>query len=299
MCTLFAEHKIRKRPPYITTFSILLMIFGIGYFFEGTYNSFFFDYISKIILFVNATANIFFAIGLLKGNKWALEGTKILSILNLVYGLILLGQESIIDSLLKFVIYGLILFYLFRPKIKEYFKDSGKSNTPSLHAVPIFSTHKSQLVSMTIPKGSKYLRKIFLLFSIFYFIVFTYLITDFNILVSQDSEINPDTRRTKNLDFNKTQEYYFYLFQYIIVFGNGVTWLVIYLSMQKNKSWSRKIILIVCIIYIGYGKYLLSSSFQDSTGVIAVPTGVATVLLFYFYKSNVRKYYENITENGK
>lgn len=296
MFNLFAEHKIRKRPRYITILSILLAIFGLSYFFEGIYNSFFLDYISEIILYVNAAAHLSFVVGLLKGKKWALNGTMILSILNLIYSLILIAQVSIIDSILKFVTYGLMLLYVFKPKVKKYFRNSSKSDTLSLHTVPIFSTYKSQPESITIPKGIKHLRRIFLSFSIFYFISFIILIGYFTIQVSEDSQINPDTRRTKNLDFNKTEEYYLYLFDYLSVLGYGLTWIVIYWSMRRNKSWSKTIILILCVIYIAFGKYSLLSYSNDISGTfVAIQTVVAISLLFYFSKSRVEKYYQNIT----
>ena len=297
MFNLVAEHKIRERPHHITIISILLAIFGISYFFEGTYNIFSLDYISEIILYVFGTANVFLAVGLLKGKKWARRWAIVLSILNLIYGLILLEQESIIQSILRFVTYGFILFCLFKPKVKEYFSDSRKSNTLSLDTVPIFSMYRIQVASITIPKGIKYLRKIFLLFSILYFITFVILISYFTIQVSEDSQINPDTRRTKNLDYNKTGEYYYYLLGYFFVLAFGVTWIVIYFSMRRNKSWSRTIILIFCIIYIALGKYSLLSD-PDSTGILlaytTIQTGLAIVLLFYFNKSKVEEYFQNI-----
>ena len=90
--TCLLNIKNRKRPRYITTLSILLGIFGISYFFTGIYILFLLDYVSEIILYVNATSHVFFAVGLLKGKKCALKGTIILSILNLVYSLILLSS---------------------------------------------------------------------------------------------------------------------------------------------------------------------------------------------------------------
>jgi len=90
--TCLLNIKNRKRPRYVTTLSILLAIFGISYFFQGIYNLFLLGYVSEIILYVNATSHVFFAVGLLKGKKWALKGTIILSILNLVYSLILLSS---------------------------------------------------------------------------------------------------------------------------------------------------------------------------------------------------------------
>jgi len=297
---LFTEDKVRKGPRYITVFSILLTVIGLGYFFEAVYNLFYYDYVSEIILFANATANILFALGNLRRYKWAWGGTIVLSILNIIYTLLSLGLESIIDSVLKFVIYGLTLFYFCHPGTKEYFRNLNISSTPSLHVVTVLSTHKSQLGSIVEPKGIKYLRKIFLLFSIFYFIIFIILVNYFSILVSEDSEINPDTRRTKNLAFNKTDEYYFYLSDYFIILGYGLTWLIIYFSMRTNKSWSRAIILIVSIIYIAFGKYNLLPYSTETTGIaaiyIAIQTGIAIVLLFYFNKPKVREFYQNIKD---
>jgi len=296
---LFAENKIEKRPPrYIITISILLAIFGISSLFEGISNLYLLDYNTAIILCIDAIINVFLAIGLLKRNKWARRVTIIVSILNLISTIIFLVQESIIDSILNFIAFGFILYYLFKSNVKEYFRDSDKNERLSSYSVPIFSTYKNQLVSITTPKGIKYLHNIFLLFSIFCFITFAILIIVFNIHVSEDSQINPDTRRTKNLDFNKTEEYYQYLFQYLIVLVFGLTWTVIYVSTRRNTPWSRTIVLTSCIIFVAFGMYSLLPYSNDNTGMfpayITIQTVVAIVILFYFHKSKVEEYYQNI-----
>ena len=283
-------------PRSIRIIPIVLAAFGIGYFFEAWYELYLLDYISEIILIINATALVLFSILFAKRKQWVFRPIVILSILNLLYGLVLF-VESFIDGTLTLAAFGLIIYYLSRSKTKEYFRNSNRVIPRSLQPVSILYGYNSQMVSISIPKGIKHLRKIFLIFAILYFLFFVYLISEFTSQVSEDSMTDDDTRRTKNLNFNKTYEYYFYLIQYLILLGFGVTWLITYLSMRKNKSWSIKIILLFCSVYIGFGKYLITSSPNDITVALVgiIQASLAIVILLYMNRSNVLEYYQNIT----
>lgn len=294
---LTSRNMHKKRPRYVTILSILLAIFGISSLFIGVYGIFSSDYFFQITFYIGGAIHVLLAVGLLRGSKWARRITIVISILNLISGIIFFGQLSIADSILRIVIYGLVLFSLFRSKVKEYFKDFRNIERPSLESVPIFSSYKTQLVSLTKPKAIKHVSKFFLSFSIFSFIVFSILICTFIFQVSEDSKINSDTRRTKNIDFNKTLEYYLYLFEYLLVLAFGITWVVMYFSMQKNRSWSKTVILDLCVIYVAFGMVRLLSvenSVAIFMGYVAIQTAVALLLLFYFSRSDIEEYYRNM-----
>ncbi|HXW12624.1 MAG TPA: hypothetical protein VD694_07680 [Nitrososphaeraceae archaeon] len=288
----------RKRPRHVTIISILLSIFGISSLFLGVYSIFSFEYFSQISLYIAGGIHVLLAVGLLRGSKWARRITIIISILNLIYGIIFFGQLSIADSILMIIVYGFVLISLFKSKVKEYFRDFRNNDTPSLGSVPIFGSYKTQLISVTKPRTINQLGKFFLLFSIFSFIVFTILISSFVFQVSEDSKIDLDTRRTKNIDFNKTMEYYLYLFENLVVLGFGITWVVMCFCMQKNRSWSKTVILDLCVMYVAFGMVRLMSV-ENSIPIfivyIAIQTAVALLLLFYFNRSDIEEYYQNMT----
>jgi hypothetical protein len=288
----------KKRPRYVTILSTLLAIFGISSLFIGVYGIFSADYIFQISFYISGAIHILLAVGLLRGSKWARRITIVISILNLISGIIFFGQLSIADSILRIVVYGFVLVSLFKSKVKKYFRDLRNIERSSLESVPIFGSYKTQLVSLATPKAVKHLNKFFLSFSIFSFVVFSILIGTFIFQVSDDSKINSDTRRTKNIDFNKTLEYYLYVFEYLLVLGFGVTWVVMYFSMQKNRSWVKTVILDLCVIYVAFGMVRLLSveySLAMFIGYIAIQTAVALLLLFYFNRSDIEEYYQNMT----
>jgi uncharacterized membrane protein (UPF0136 family) len=60
------------------------------------------------------------AYGLLKGRSWAWTVAVILSIISIVLNVISIGSYSIL-TLVSIILDGLILYYLYRPHVKEYF----------------------------------------------------------------------------------------------------------------------------------------------------------------------------------
>ena len=143
-----------NNPRSIRVIPILLAAFGIGYFFEAWYGLYLLDYISEIILIINGTALVSFSIHFAKRKQWVFKPILILSILNLLYGLVLF-IESFIDGALTLAAFGLILYYLSRSKIKEYFRNTNGINPRSLQPVSILYGYNSQMVSISIPNGIK------------------------------------------------------------------------------------------------------------------------------------------------
>lgn len=292
---VMARNTEKRRPRYVTILSILLAIMGISSLFQGVYSIFSFDFLSQIGLYMSGAIHVVLAIGLLKGSKWARRITIIISIVNLISGIISFGQLSAIYDILTITTYGFILVSLFRSKVKDY-KGFLKKKS-SLQNVPIFGSYKSQLMSITNPKAINHLGKFLLVFSIFSITVFVILISTFIFQVSDDSKINSETRRTKNLDFNKPVDYYFKLFEYLLVLGFAMTWISLYLSMRNNRKWSKTIILNLCVIHVAFGMVRLLSVENDVAifiVYIAIQTAVALYLLFYFNKTEVEEYYQNM-----
>lgn len=288
----------KMRPRIVTILSILLAIFGTSSLFQGVYSIFSSDYLSQIGLYIGGAIHVILAIGLLKGSKWARRITIIISILNLISSIISFGQWSAISDILTITAYGFILVSLFRSKVKDYFRGFLKKKSP-LQNVPIFGSYKSQLMSITNPKAINHLGKFLLVFSIFSFIIFAILISSFIFQVSDDSKVNSETRRTKNLDFNKPVEYYFNLFEYLLVLGFAITWISMYLSIRNNRLWSKTIILSLCVIYVAFGMVRLLSVETDVViyiAYIAIQTAVALFLLFYFNETDVEEYYQNMVD---
>lgn len=293
---VMARNTEKRRPRYVTILSILLAIMGISSLFQGVYSIFSFDFLSQIGLYMSGAIHVVLAIGLLKGSKWARRITIIISIVNLISGIISFGQLSAIYDILTITTYGFILVSLFRSKVKDYFRGFLKKKS-SLQNVPIFGSYKSELISIGNPKAINHLGKFLLVFSIFSIIVFVILISTFIFQVSDDSKINSETRRTKNLDFNKPVDYYFKLFEYLLVLGFAMTWISLYLSMRNNRKWSKTIILNLCVIHVAFGMVRLLSVENDVAifiVYIAIQTAVALYLLFYFNKTEVEEYYQNM-----
>ena len=72
-------------------------------------------------------ANLIVGVGLLKGKGWAWLGAVILGIISIVFNVVYLAilggvdAASIGGTVVGIIIDGIILWYLFRPKVKEYF----------------------------------------------------------------------------------------------------------------------------------------------------------------------------------
>jgi hypothetical protein len=78
---------------------------------------------------VTSVAGIVFAFGLWRGTKWGRIGTMILAGWEIIIGLLGLFMAidieptSPIQALTKTTVYGIVIYFLTRPEITEYFKE--------------------------------------------------------------------------------------------------------------------------------------------------------------------------------
>jgi hypothetical protein len=81
-----------------------------------------------VVLLAIAIVSFVVAYGLLKGLGWAWTVTVILSIISIVLNAISIAAGNI-ASIISIIISGIILYYLYRPHVKEYF-GKGVSRSP-------------------------------------------------------------------------------------------------------------------------------------------------------------------------
>jgi hypothetical protein len=73
------------------------------------------------VLVAIAIVSFVVAYGLLKGRGWAWTLAIILSIISIVWNAITLATAANFGGIISIIISGIILYYLFRPHVKEYF----------------------------------------------------------------------------------------------------------------------------------------------------------------------------------
>jgi hypothetical protein len=73
------------------------------------------------VLVAIAIVSFVVAYGLLKGKGWAWTLAIILSIISIVWNAITLATAANFGGIISIIISGIILYYLFRPHVKEYF----------------------------------------------------------------------------------------------------------------------------------------------------------------------------------
>jgi len=85
-------------------------------------------FIIGIFLVPDGIASIIVGWGLLRGKGWAWFGAVILTIISIIFNIIIIaflgmGEDpaSIGGTVVGFAIYGIILWYLYRQKVKAYF----------------------------------------------------------------------------------------------------------------------------------------------------------------------------------
>jgi hypothetical protein len=81
-----------------------------------------------VVLFAISIASFVVAYGLLKGLGWAWTVTVILSIISIVSNAISIATGNI-AAIISIIISGIILYYLYRPRVKAYF-GKGASRSP-------------------------------------------------------------------------------------------------------------------------------------------------------------------------
>ena len=81
-----------------------------------------------VVLLAISIASFVVAYGLLKGLGWAWTVTVILSIISIVSNVISIATGNI-AAIISIIISGIILYYLYRPRVKVYF-GKGASRSP-------------------------------------------------------------------------------------------------------------------------------------------------------------------------
>jgi hypothetical protein len=81
-----------------------------------------------VVLLAISIASFVVAYGLLKGLGWAWTVTVILSIISIVSNAISIATGNI-AAIISIIISGIILYYLYRPRVKVYF-GKGTSRSP-------------------------------------------------------------------------------------------------------------------------------------------------------------------------
>ena len=81
-----------------------------------------------VVLLAISIASFVVAYGLLKGLGWAWTVTVILSIISIVSNAISIATGNI-AAIISIIISGIILYYLYRPRVKVYF-GKGASRSP-------------------------------------------------------------------------------------------------------------------------------------------------------------------------
>lgn len=73
------------------------------------------------VLVAIAIVSFVVAYGLLKGRGWAWTLAIVLSIISIVWNAITLATAANFGGIISIITSGIILYYLFRPHVKEYF----------------------------------------------------------------------------------------------------------------------------------------------------------------------------------
>jgi hypothetical protein len=81
------------------------------------------------MLIVIGIAGFGVAWGILRGKGWAWIVTIIVAVISIILNLILVVSGSI-ESVVGLIIYGIIIYYLYRPSIKSYF---GRIKGPTVY----------------------------------------------------------------------------------------------------------------------------------------------------------------------
>ena len=83
------------------------------------------------ILIIIGIVSLIVAYGLFKAKKWAWTANVALSIISIAMGIVSIATGSI-GSIVGIVISGAILYYLYRPHVKEYFGKKTQTEAPKV-----------------------------------------------------------------------------------------------------------------------------------------------------------------------
>jgi hypothetical protein len=112
--------KQQNRPLGVTIIAVLMIIAGIV---SLVFGSIFFLF-GGFVLVAVGIASIVMAYGLWEGKRWAWIITLILSVIGVISGIasIAIGNVGgIVSAIIRVIIYGVIIYYLYRPNVKAFF----------------------------------------------------------------------------------------------------------------------------------------------------------------------------------
>ena len=136
----------QQRPTGITVISILMIIGGLILLFTGitplvigplisidsdysTGSLGFLITIGGLALVILGIASLLVSWGLLKGKKWAITITLIISFIAIIFAIISLVSSGDLTHVISIIIYGIIIYYMFTDKVKLFF---GKVKEPTI-----------------------------------------------------------------------------------------------------------------------------------------------------------------------
>ena len=106
-----------KRPLGVTIIAVLMIISGIVSIISGISLLLFGIGIFVVILGI---ATLVIAWGLLKAKPWAWTLTVIISIIAIIVSIVGIATGGF-HQVISLILYGIILYYLYRPDVKAYF----------------------------------------------------------------------------------------------------------------------------------------------------------------------------------
>ena len=106
-----------KRPLGVTIIAVLMIIGGIVSIISGILMLLLGIGIFLVILGI---ASLVVARGLLKAKSWAWTLTVIISIISIILSIVAIATGRF-DSVISLILYGIILYYLYRPDVKAFF----------------------------------------------------------------------------------------------------------------------------------------------------------------------------------
>lgn len=108
--------KQQNRPLGVTIIAILMIIVGI---LSVVFGAIFF-LVGGFVPVAVGIASIAMAYGLWKGKRWAWTITLILSAIGVISGIASIAIGNV-GGIVSVIIYGVIIYYLYRPNVKAFF----------------------------------------------------------------------------------------------------------------------------------------------------------------------------------
>jgi hypothetical protein len=108
--------KQQNRPLGVTIIAILMIVVGILSIVGGAI----IFLLGGFVLVAVGIASIVMAYGLWKGKRWAWIITLILSVIGVISGIASIAIGNF-GGIVSVIIYGVIIYYLYRPNVKAFF----------------------------------------------------------------------------------------------------------------------------------------------------------------------------------